>query len=89
MDRHSLESRLRAAFVVDWQADPYAMGAYSYVPVSAITAPMTLAEPVAGTLFFAGEATDSDGNSGTMQGAIASGIRAADEWLQANKRQAA
>ena len=89
IDRHSLESRLRAAFVVDWQADPYAMGAYSYVPVSAITAPMTLAEPVAGTLFFAGEATDSDGNSGTMQGAIASGIRAADEWLQANKRQAA
>src|SRR5262249_8433545 len=85
----SLEDLLVASFVADWQADPFSFGAYSYVPVGAITAPMGLAEPVADTLFFAGEATDSDGNSGTMHGAIASGYRAACELLKAHFRQAA
>jgi monoamine oxidase len=73
--------RLTASAVYDWQADPFSLGAYSYVPVGAITAPMRLAEPVADTLFFAGEATNSDGQSGTVHGAIATGYRAADELL--------
>jgi len=85
----SIEGHLRAYVVVDWQADPFSLGAYSYVPVGAITAPLTLAEPVENTLFFAGEATNSDGNSGTMHGAIATGYRAASELLDGLRRQAA
>jgi len=50
---------------------------------------MVLARPVVDTLFFAGEATNSDGNSGTMHGAIATGYRAAEELLQSEQRQAA
>jgi monoamine oxidase len=42
-----------------------------------------LAEPVANTLYFAGEATNSDGYNGTVHGAIATGLRAAKELLQA------
>ena len=89
IDRRMLERRIHTSFVADWQADPFSRGAYSYVPVGAITAPMTLARPVADTLFFAGEATDSDGNAATMHGAIATGYRAADELLSLEHRQAA
>ncbi len=61
----------------DWQADPYARGAYSYVPAGATGASATLAEPVEHTLFFAGEHTDITGHPGTVHGALRSGLRAA------------
>ena len=89
MQKRSIERRLQEFVVADWQANPFSLGAYSYVPVGAITAPMVLAEPVANTLFFAGEATNSDGDAGTMHGAIATGYRAADELLSAGRRCAA
>jgi monoamine oxidase len=85
----TLESRIKAAVVKDWQAEPFSLGAYSYVPVGAITAPMTLAEPVADTLFFAGEATNTDGAAATVHGAIATGYRAADQISRAERRHAA
>jgi monoamine oxidase len=42
-----------------------------------------LARPLAGTLFFAGEATDTEGATGTVHGAIASGRRAARQVQRA------
>jgi monoamine oxidase len=63
--------------VFDWPADPYARGAYSYVPAGATGVARQLAEPVEDTLFFAGEATDEK-FAGTTAGALASGRRAAD-----------
>jgi monoamine oxidase len=92
MDSGTIERHLDASFVADWQADPFSLGAYSYVPVDAIMAPSALAEPVADTLFFAGEATNSNGNAATMHGAIATGYRAAGELLNLlslEERQAA
>src|SRR5262249_9578796 len=65
----------------DWHADPYARGAYSYVPVGAMAARRKLAEPVADTLYFAGEATDLAGYGGTVHGAIASRRRAVAQIL--------
>lgn len=66
----------------DWQADPHARGAYSYVTVGgAATARARLAAPVEETLFFAGEAADTEGESGTVAGALQSGRRAARELL--------
>jgi monoamine oxidase len=85
----TVESQIRTAVVKDWQAEPFSLGAYSYIPVGAITAPITLAEPVANTLFFAGEATNTEGASGTVHGAIATGYRAADQILRAERRYAA
>jgi Flavin containing amine oxidoreductase len=40
-----------------------------------------LAEPIKDTLFFAGEATESEGRHATVHGAIATGHRAASEVL--------
>jgi monoamine oxidase len=76
---------VQAWHVVDWAADPFAGGAYSWVPVGvgASEAQAALGETVGDTLYFAGEATDSQGASGTVHGAIATGIRAADALLAA------
>lgn len=82
LDRHWLAGQLVACYTRDWQADPYARGAYSYIPVGGLEAPRLLAEPVEDALFFAGEATDSDGQNGTVHGAMASGLRAAAEIIQ-------
>src|SRR5207237_10881026 len=67
----------RDALVFDWQRDPFAHGAYSWVPVGALKAQRTLAQPVAETLFFAGEAAHFEGGCGTVHGAIETGIGAA------------
>ena len=89
ISRQTLATELRAATIVDWQRDPFSLGAYSYAPVGAITAPAVLAAPISGTLFFAGEATNYRGHSGTVHGAIATGYRAAEEALAGIKETAA
>ena len=70
-----LECALANAWVHDWQSDPFAHGAYSYVCVHGAQARHTLAVPLATTLFFAGEATATDGEAGTVAGALQSGGR--------------
>ncbi len=65
----------------NWQKDPFSLGAYSYTCVGGIDAARELARPLQGTLFFAGEATEFNGRQGTVDGAIASGHRAAKEIL--------
>jgi monoamine oxidase len=73
-------ARLEAAFTHNWQRDPFSCGAYSYVSVgNNETARQTLATPLEATLFFAGEATDTEGEAATVAGALQSGARAARE----------
>lgn len=67
----------------DWGRDPFARGAYSYVAVGGGDARRELAAPVDDTLFFAGEATSTDGQGGTVNGALQSGERAASEAARA------
>ena len=81
-----IEQALASAWVHDWQRDPFARGAYSYVCVHGGQARHTLAEPLAATLSFAGEATDTHGEAGTVAGALQSGRRAAREVLDAAQR---
>jgi monoamine oxidase len=73
--------RLQSWYVHNWQKDPLAGGAYSYVGVGGVGSQQLLAQPTAGTLFFAGEATVSNGHHATVHGALASGERAAREVL--------
>jgi monoamine oxidase len=65
-------AELRNAYFHDWEADPFACGAYSYLRVGAGNVRERLSEPIEDTLFFAGEATSSD-DSGTVAGAFDSG----------------
>jgi len=50
--------------------------------VGADGAQEALGRPVENTLFFAGEATDTSGQNGTVHGAIASGYRVAEDILR-------
>jgi monoamine oxidase len=80
-DAGRLRQDLRGGFSHDWLADPFSRGAYSYAGMGGSEAGDELAAPIDGTLFFAGEATESDGQNGTVHGAIASGRRAAKQAL--------
>ncbi|MGH8742110.1 MAG: flavin monoamine oxidase family protein, partial [Burkholderiales bacterium] len=74
--------------IQDWAKDPFARGAYSYVLVDGEGAREELAAPLADTLFFAGEATSAE-DSGTVAGALESGLRAAREATWRRGRAAA
>lgn len=76
------EEALDGARVADWTKDPLARGGYVTFPVGSAGAGKLLAASVAGTLFFAGEAT-AGGLAGTVEGALRSGERAAAEVLEA------
>lgn len=65
--------------ITRWAADPFALGAYSYNALGALPRMRDdLAAPLAGRLFFAGEATEPE-YFGTAHGAYLSGLRAANE----------
>jgi monoamine oxidase len=81
MDSSHLREELETGFTYDWQRDQFSFGAYTYTVVGGTNAGSELAAPVARTLFFAGEATNADGHNGTVHGAIASGVRAAQAVL--------
>lgn len=77
-----IAQRLTHFYYHDWQSDPYSRGAYSYVLAGGMGAQPELARPLAGRLFFAGEATQSDGHHATVHGAYSSGVRVAGEILK-------
>lgn len=70
----------------NWSRDPFSRGAYSFTAAGAERAAERLREPVQGTLFFAGEATADGEEVGTVHGALASGLRAAEEVRRALRR---
>lgn len=76
---HRLRQELVRMHCHRWEKDPQVRGAYSYIPVNGLGLPKILAEPIADTLFFAGEATALDAQMGTVFGALESGLRAGHE----------
>ena len=62
-----------------WRSDPFALGSYAYLRVGANGGePQVLSRPVAGRVFFAGEALHPH-DPGTVHGAYWSGQRAAQQ----------
>lgn len=83
LPRRAVAARLQATWMHDWQRDVHSRGAYSYARVGGAGAARSLSRPVEDTLFFAGEATDTGGHTGTVEGALASGLRAARQVARA------
>jgi len=75
--RRTLERRVRACHLHNWSRDPLTRGAYSYARVGCSDAATTLSRAIEGTIWLAGEAYDFEGRTGTVEGAIGSGQRAA------------
>jgi monoamine oxidase len=70
--------------IQDWSKEPYILGAASYVIPGGTNEDRTnLATAISERLFFAGEATDDKGEAGTVNGALLSGERAAQEVIDA------
>jgi len=82
LPRREANRVVTATWTHNWEADPYTRGAYSYIVVGGDDAPAKLARPLRRTLFFAGEASDPEGRTGTVHGAIATGRRAAKQALR-------
>jgi monoamine oxidase len=76
-----VDAQFQGYYYHDWQQDPFARGAYSYVLVGGSDAREALGQSLDDTLFFAGESTDTEDEAGTVTGALASGLRAAHEAL--------
>ncbi|WP_164014919.1 flavin monoamine oxidase family protein [Pyxidicoccus trucidator] len=87
LSRRALHALLESWHVQDWQREPFTRGGYAVIPSGAVDAVEALATPVEGTLFFAGEATNTEGEEGTVHGAIATGERAAREVLAQVKQR--
>ncbi|HEY6660080.1 MAG TPA: NAD(P)/FAD-dependent oxidoreductase, partial [Pyrinomonadaceae bacterium] len=81
VSKTSLEQLLEEFYTHNWEHDPFSRGAYSYIPVGGTDAQAQLAQPLEDTLFFAGEATNTEGHHGTVHGALASGLRAARQMV--------
>jgi lysine-specific histone demethylase 1B len=70
-----------AAHVQNWTAMPFIRGAYSYSTVGMGDARAVAARPVGDTLFFAGEAMNTNGHFQTVHGAVETGYSAVNELL--------
>lgn len=81
----TLQADLEAWRIVNWQREPFTRGGYCVIPAGAVKDLETLAAPTEDTLFFAGEATNTEGEEGTVHGAMETGLRAAREILRARR----
>jgi monoamine oxidase len=78
-----IRRELVASKVVNWAADAYARGAYTYATLATPAAREELLRPVKGVLFFAGEGLYKGKEVGTVEAAFASGAEAAKRILGA------
>ena len=68
--------------IQDWSLEPFIKGGSAYLKAGGTNQDrVALATPINDKLFFAGEATDVNGEFGTINGALLSGERAAKEVL--------
>jgi monoamine oxidase len=81
LSESEVREKLIASKVLNWQRDPYARGAYSYTTPETKRAVEILRTPVAGRLFFAGEALSMADGSTTVEGALESGKEVATRML--------
>ena len=70
-----------AYHVANWTAEPHIYGSYSYITVEAKQALEVLRLPIAGTIYFAGEAIYDGPVMGTVEAALASGKTVAKKIL--------
>jgi monoamine oxidase len=68
-----LNAKLTTAKVVNWTADPFSLGSYSYATVASKQAREKVTQPIESTIYFAGEALFTGPQIGTVEAALASG----------------
>lgn len=77
-------ANLEKSYLMDWTKEPFIWGTYSFDKVGCGNSRQVLAEPIAGKLFFAGEATCTNGHHASIHGAMESAERVVKEILETN-----
>ncbi len=77
----TLKDHVTAIKVINWETDPFALGAYAYATLNTPDAIKTFSEPVENTLYFAGEAFYEGAEMGTVEAALATGNRTAERII--------
>ena len=83
VDLDYLKQKLKWYKVFNWSDDVFTRGSYSYSALHSSVARKTLIEPEQNTLFFAGEALYEGPETGTVEAALVSGMKAASQILLA------
>jgi monoamine oxidase len=78
--------RVKSIHIHRWGSDPFSRGSYSYALPGMADGRATLAAPVDGRLFFAGEACSKNDFS-TAHGALLTGVSAADQVIAVRQRK--
>lgn len=81
IDRMHLDDLLVGFWRSRWDTDPFARGAYSYALTGGLEFAGEITRPVGDTLYFAGEACAGGAGRGTVHGALASGMAAAQQVI--------
>ena len=83
VEKSDLEKRLKAFRVINWSTQQYSLGAYSYDMVGSREVKKLLRQPLADTVYFAGEGLHDGEAPGTVEAALSSGREAALKLLAA------
>jgi monoamine oxidase len=74
-------------FIKDWTKEKYIQGGFSYPLVgTTLDTRKTLSLPIGDNVFFAGEATDINGEAGSLNGALASAERVVEDVVASIKK---
>jgi monoamine oxidase len=77
----TINEYVKAIRVFNWEADPFALGAYAYSTLSTSEAVKTLSQPLDDTIYFAGEALYEGAEMGTVEAALATGNQTAERII--------
>jgi monoamine oxidase len=79
MESTALRQRVTAACVVDWSAEPFIRGGYSFDTLESVEAKYFLSQPIDNTVYFGGEALYEGPAPGTVEAALANGKSVAEK----------
>ena len=81
--RRDINTNQILSIIQDWSKEEFIKGGYSYPLVNATNDDRkNISLPISDKVFFAGEATDVNGDSGTINGALTSAERVAEEVVK-------
>ncbi|HEU4861401.1 MAG TPA: FAD-dependent oxidoreductase, partial [Chitinophagaceae bacterium] len=69
----------KAMKVINWNVDPYSLGAYAYATLKTSQAIQVVSKPADDTIYFAGEALYEGAEMGTVEAALASGKQTVEQ----------
>ncbi|WP_184548980.1 flavin monoamine oxidase family protein [Mucilaginibacter sp. FT3.2] len=81
-DVQELKQKLVSWHVINWTADEFTRGSYAYDTIDANEARLVLCKPIQDAIFFAGEYLYSGTAMGTVEAALTSGFKVAEQMIR-------